>query len=106
VAQWIRRETTNLEIAGSNPAGDILLPNCRVKFAVFAVLAFFSCFFFFVLAGDANLQCRPAIPKLQCEANKRFCSVMAITLDFESNNPGSNPGRTFFFFFFIYLFFL
>jgi hypothetical protein len=25
----------------------------------------------------------------------RFCSVMVITLDFESNNPGSNPGRTF-----------
>ena len=23
VAQWIRRETTNLEIAGSNPAGDV-----------------------------------------------------------------------------------
>ena len=24
-------------------------------------------------------------------------SVMVITLDFESSNPGSNPGRTFFF---------
>ena len=23
-----------------------------------------------------------------------FCSVRVITLDFESNNPGSNPGRT------------
>ena len=27
-------------------------------------------------------------------------SVMVITLDFESSNPGSNPGRTFFGFFF------
>lgn len=54
MAQWIRRETTNLEIAGSNPAGD-----------VFVLLSF-----------------------------NWFCSVMAITLDFESNNPGSNPGRT------------
>ena len=25
----------------------------------------------------------------------RFCGVMVITLDFESSNPGSNPGRTF-----------
>ena len=24
-----------------------------------------------------------------------FCSVMVITLDFESSDPGSNPGRTF-----------
>ena len=23
-----------------------------------------------------------------------FCSVMVITLDFESSDPGSNPGRT------------
>ena len=26
--------------------------------------------------------------------NNRFCSVMVITLDFESSDPGSNPGRS------------
>ena len=26
---------------------------------------------------------------------QRFCSVMVITMDFDSINPGSNPGRTF-----------
>ena len=30
----------------------------------------------------------------------RFCSVMVITLDSDSNNPGSIPGRTSLFFFF------
>ena len=32
-----------------------------------------------------------------------FCSVMVITLDSDSNDPGSIPGRTFFFFFFVYI---
>ena len=39
-----------------------------------------------------------------------FRGVMVSTLDFESNDPGSNPGETFFFivltFFFIVLTFL
>ena len=34
VAQWIRRETTNLKIAGSNPAGDVYTHNHTVFYSV------------------------------------------------------------------------
>ena len=36
------------------------------------------------------------------DAPPRFFGVMAITLDFESNNPSSNLGRTFNFFLIFY----
>ena len=34
--------------------------------------------------------------------NSWFCSVMVITLDSDSNNPGSIPGRTSLFVFFAF----
>ena len=34
VAQWIRRETTNLEIAGSNPVGDIFRFQTKIEFYI------------------------------------------------------------------------
>jgi hypothetical protein len=40
--------------------------------------------------------------KFQSDSHQRFCRVVVITPDFDykdlSGNPGSNPGKTFFFF--------
>ena len=44
-----------------------------------------------------NVQNREVQALLQSLQKHRSCGVMVSTLDFESSDPGSNPGRSFLF---------
>ena len=60
----------------------------------------------FAESGSSVLHEIPYFKKNGQGRSRWSYSVMVITLDFESSNPGSNPGRTFlfnFFFFFLML---
>ncbi len=58
----------------------------------------------FAESGSSVLHEIPYFKKNGQGRSRWSYSVMVITLDFESSNPGSNPGRTFFSFFHTFIF--
>ncbi len=85
VAQWIARLTSNQAVVGSSPTGVVFLYRCG------GLAQSVEC----VVCNDEAPGSKPGF-------SIRSYSVMVITLDFESSDPGSNPGRTSFCVFFFF----
>ena len=98
IAQLGERQTEDLKVPGSIPGVGIALVAQSVEHGsnkprVGGSSPSWSIAFWFLLG---IVQVSSTMPR--CQNQCRSYSVMVITKDFESFDPGSSPGRTFLFF--------
>ena len=101
MAQLAERSAVNRQVLGSIPSGGVFfLLNLKKCFSYKKLFSsYFPCVGGLAQSEECAL-CKREAPGSKPGFSIWSYSVMVITVDFESTNPGSTPGRTSFFFLF------